>query len=251
MKHKVRRIVLGITAAVLLSLTGYCGFRWYQSDILPERLRDQANSEQQVLIEQIRPSEQVNQSDNPLASCEAVNDDTVGWIYIPNTNIDLPIVQGEDNDFYLHNGINGQHNHELGCPFLDYRCQSDFSGFNSIVYGHHLKKRQMFTDISLFAQPSFMRSNPEGTLTLSDGRHPVKFFAYLNVHHTAAAYHAVFITQQEKAEYLDYIFSEAKYTQNLTREQLDENARLLLLSTCTYEFTNARGILVGLIMPSA
>ena len=57
----------------------------------------------------------------------------------------------------------------------------------------------------------------------------------------------MFITAQEKKEYAEYLFSEAKHTQTFSAEDIDENSRLLLLSTCTYEFEDARGVLVGVI----
>ena len=255
---KTKKIgIIGAVFVLLLAVTGYCAYRYYQSNVLPEKQLDEAEQAQQEIIEQIKPSVRTGESapktedntENPLTSCEDVNDDTVGWIYIPDTNIDLPIVQGEDNDFYLHNGVNGQYNRELGCPFLDYRCEGDFSGFSSIVYGHHMTKRRMFSDISLFADADFMQKHPKGYLTLTDGVHPVTFFAYLTTYPTAPAYYAVFVSDAEKREFLEYLFTEAKHTQTLTAEDLDETAHLLLLSTCTYEFDDARGILVGVINP--
>ena len=148
MKAKAKSPIIFLCLTVLIALIGYCAYRYYNSEILPDQQLDDANQKQQEIIDDMKPSirtgDKLDNTENPLTSCEDVNDDTVGWIYIPDTNIDLPIVQGEDNDFYLHNGINGQYNYELGCPFLDYRCEGDFSGFNSIVYGHHMTKRRMF-----------------------------------------------------------------------------------------------------------
>ena len=252
MKRLMKRKIT--TAAVLLvfAITGaFCGYRYYTDNILPDKQLDEAFEEQQDIIDRIKPLQVVSKgsdnTENLLTSCEDVNDDTVGWIYIPDTNIDLPVVQGKDNDFYLHNGVNGQYNYDLGCPFLDYRCTRDFSGFNSIVYGHHITNRRMFADISLFADADFMQQHPEGSLTLKDGVHRVRFFAYLNTYSTAPAYRAVFAVPQDKNDYISYIFDEAKHTQNIKKEDLGEDPHLLLLSTCTYEFDDARGILVGII----
>ena len=255
MKHKY-------VIAVLLLLIGigcYCGYRYYKGNVLPEKLIDDSHDEQIKLFERVKPAVTGNPDagtekspeikEDPLQLAEEVNRGVVGWITIDSTNIDFPIAQAEDNDFYLHNGFDGKNNNELGCPFLDCRCEGDFSGFNSIVYGHHITRRRMFADVALFNDISFMQSHPTGTLTMKDGAHNVRFFAYMTVMDTAPAYHAVFVSDTEKNEYIDYIFSDAQYTTVFSADELKEkdDLHLLLLSTCTYEFTDARGILIGVI----
>lgn len=258
--------VLYVMLVLLLAAGGYCGYRYYLDALKPEQELDTAAAAQEEIIERIRPvvdytdlavsdlhndtseSDKVNSvednAENPLAPCEAVNDDTVGWIYIPDTNIDLPIVQGTDNDFYLHNGVDKAYNYELGCPFLDYKCKSDFSGFNSIVFAHHMTKRRMFADISLFKDEGFMNSHSEGYLTLADGVHTVSFFAYLNVPSTANVYQTEFVSDEDREAYLEYIRDTADYVHDM---DVNIDSHLLLLSTCTYEFDEARGLLVGVI----
>jgi len=245
-----RKII--IAAAVLLIGAGALGgWVWYRSSVIPERQLDEAHDRQIELFAQIKPEFSASDSAvTPLEPAESVNSAAVGWITIPDTHIDYPIAQAEDNDFYLHHGFDGQET-DCGCPFLDYRCERGFTGFNSIVYGHHMKHQRMFADIALFKNQSYLRSHPTGTLTLADGAHTVRFFAYLNVHNQAPAYHAVFVTKAERDDYIDYLFAEARYTTGYTPDALkgSDSLHLLLLSTCTYEFTDARGILAGVIEP--
>ena len=247
-----------LTAALLLlaAFGAFCGYRYYEDIRLPVKQREEAIKKQAEIIERIRPGTEVKPVSTgetlsePLILCENVNDNIVGWINIPDTNIDLPIVQGEDNDFYLHNGVDGQYNYELGCPFLDYRCDAGFNGFNSIVYAHNMEGHLMFSDIDLYKDKAFLQSHSMGTLTLKDGDHDVRFFAYMTAKSTAPAYHAVFVSEAEKKEYLEYILSAANYTvlddTDEIRDMTDLN--LLLLTTCTFEFEEARGILFGVIV---
>ena len=255
----MKRALILVVLAVFIAVGGYCGYRYYNEDILPEKQLSEADDKQLELFERVKPKVLVSYNGktetektdhgSPLQSAEEVNSDVVGWLTIPDTHIDYPIAQAEDNDFYLHNGFDGEYNYELGCPFLDYRCESDFSGFNSIVYGHHMTRQRMFADIALFKDTAYLQSHRKGTLTLNDGVHNVDFFAYMNVKNTAPAYHAVFVSDSEKEEYIDYIFSDAVYILNYSANDLKRNddLHLLLLSTCTYEFTDARGILIGII----
>lgn len=261
----MKKAVLPVMLAIVTGLAAYCGYRYYNDAVLPEKKLAEADEAQLRLFEDIKPDIPENtpedsspdNDENLLAAAEKVNPGVVGWLTIPGTHIDYPVAQGVDNDFYLHNGFDGQYNYELGCPFLDYRCESDFSGFNSIVYGHHMTRQRMFADINLFKDESFFSSHNTGQLILNNDVRTVQFFAYLNVYPTAPAYHAVFVMDSEKQEYLEYIEETADYCTLSVDELMDmfssddgdsfDNLHLLLLSTCTYEFDDARGILVGLI----
>lgn len=89
-----------------------------------------------------------------------VNPGTCSWITIPNTEIDYPIVQGEDNKFYLDHDINGEAS-RAGAIFLDYECAADLSDIKTIIYGHNMKDGSMFHDLHKFRKEvSFGIENP-------------------------------------------------------------------------------------------
>ncbi|MBQ6583391.1 MAG: class B sortase, partial [Mogibacterium sp.] len=72
-----------------------------------------------------------------------INPDVQGWLYQKDTVINYPVVQGQDNDEYLHTLVDGTWSGG-GTLFVDYRNQSNFGDFNSIIYGHHMKDGSMF-----------------------------------------------------------------------------------------------------------
>lgn len=86
------------------------------------------------------------------------NPDTVGWIRIPDTRIDYPIVQGTDNDYYLHHDFYGKES-AGGSIYLDYESQPDFVGRNNILYGHHMKNGTMFKDVTLYKEQEFLKEH--------------------------------------------------------------------------------------------
>ena len=178
--------------------------------------------------------------DSPLEEVKTVNRQAIAWLTIPDTDLDYPIAQAEDNEFYLWKGFNGERN-GTGTPFLDYRCKPDFSGYNSIIYGHNMEQMLMFATISKYRDKSFMEEHPEGWLLLDDGLHKIQFFAYLSVQSNSAIYQTVFVTPQEFEEYKELMFECAVYTMDVP----EEINHVILLSTCTFERENQRGILVG------
>ena len=253
----MKRRILYVVLTVLFLALGYCIWRYYDEVIRPEREISSADEVQNQLFSEIKPMPAVTYTitathtetnvttttaTDYLADAAKINSDVVGWITIPDTHIDYPIAQTDNNDFYLHNGFDKKYNYELGCPFLDYRCKSDFSSFSSIVYAHHMTQQRMFADIALFKDSAFMAENPVGYLTLHDGVHTVRFFAYLNIPYDSIIYQETDYSQ----EYIDNIFRSADYVIT-DKENIHENDRLLMLSTCTYEYKDARGVLVGII----
>lgn len=75
-----------------------------------------------------------------------INSDVVGWIEIPNTNINYPILQGKDNEYYLKKDIYKKYN-SGGSIFLDYQNNPNFTDDNTVIYGHNLHLGQMFSDL--------------------------------------------------------------------------------------------------------
>lgn len=74
---------------------------------------------------------------------EEINPDVIAWIEIPGLEISYPVVQGRDNDYYLHHLITGE-NHKSGSIFMDFHNQEDLSDRNTIIYGHNMKDGSMF-----------------------------------------------------------------------------------------------------------
>ena len=101
----------------------------------------------------------------------AVNPDTIGWIrFSPEPAIiNYPIVQGEDNEEYLHKTFSANEN-TLGAIFLNAGNSPDFSDRNSIVYGHRMKDGSMFRHLQDYEDQSFWESNPYFYIYTPDGR---------------------------------------------------------------------------------
>lgn len=74
-----------------------------------------------------------------------LNNDYVGWLYIPDTNISYPIVKGTDNSFYLNHNFLKEES-KAGSIFIDCNV-NEFEDRNTIIYGHYMKDGSMFADL--------------------------------------------------------------------------------------------------------
>ncbi len=107
-----------------------------------------------------------------FASLLEINPDTIGWIHVPDTKIDYPIVQSPDNQYYLHKDFEGNDS-VYGAIYLDADSKSDFGGWNNPIYGHHMKDGSMFKDVVKFKDQGFFENHryfeiytPERTIHL-------------------------------------------------------------------------------------
>jgi len=82
------------------------------------------------------------------------NKDIIAWIYCENTPINYPVLRCEDNSYYLNHLPDGQYN-KNGSLFVDYRCSSNFSDFNTIIYGHNMKTEKMFGSLTNYKRQSY------------------------------------------------------------------------------------------------
>lgn len=88
------------------------------------------------------------------------NDDLIGWINIPGTRIDYPIVQAKNNDFYLEHTF-AKNKSPGGAIFMDYRGNGAFQEYISVIYGHHMKDGSMFSDLRQYKSDQFLLSHQQ------------------------------------------------------------------------------------------
>lgn len=180
---------------------------------------------------------------NPgVASLRAAYPDAVGWLTIPNTRIDYPFVQSYDNEFYLRRSLN-QESMTAGTVFMDYRNAKDFSDFNTVIYGHNMNNGSMFGTLKYFNDRQFFDANTAGTLFLADRTYKIEFFAFDVIESNDPEIYGVLAGGGvQSAEFLDYVRTTARFYRDVG---VTADDRLVTLSTCNYEFDNARMVLIG------
>lgn len=192
------------------------------------------------------PEEETLQINWPTVDFEAlrkVNPDVVAWIYIEGTDLSYPVLQGEDNSYYLYRLLDGSDN-IAGSIFLDYRSEHDLSGRNSILYGHNMKNGSMFKTITYYKEQAFYDEHPRCMILTPDGNYLLEFFAGYVTDLNSQAWKMEFASDEEYAQWLEEAVSQSVFTSNTVPSAQD---RVVTLSTCSYEFDNARFVLLGIL----
>lgn len=166
----------------------------------------------------------------------SINNDYMFWINVSGTNIDYPVVQGNDNDFYLNRGFDKEYLGS-GSIFLDYRNNFE-DDFNSVIYGHHMRNKTMFGELMKFKEEEFFENNKDITITTKDRTYNYEIFA-IGVFDANFGYNEVsFSDKNEFSNFLNEIMSNSTYK----RDIVSSNDKIITLSTCSYEYDDARTV---------
>ncbi len=260
-RRNILTILIGITAAALLASLVLFTLRFRQEVREENEYREETEKLQQQkprLTEaaagnpggangKTEPAVTPEEAEavNYLAELQAVNPDVAAWLTVPGTVIDFPIVQGEDNVYYLTHNLEGERS-KLGVPFLDVRCSRDFSDFNSVIYGHHISGGRMFSDLDKFREEEFFTEHGECTLITEKKLYKVRLIACLITPSDSFVYHTVFLSEQEKRVFLRDVSEKALWKRDFEAEALLDK-QMLTLSTCAYEYDGARTVVIGFL----
>lgn len=185
------------------------------------------------------PQETENKS---IVDMQSIYPDVCGWLTVDDTKIDYPFAQSDDNNYYLHRALGGKYLFS-GTLFLDCRCQSDLSSPNSIIYGHQMKNNTMFSGLYKFRNKDYFDSHTSGTIYLAHKTYQLEIIAYLIVRSDDSM---IYSTEVSCEQFLSYVKKNARQYREVTAAE--ENG-FLTLSTCSYEFDNARSIVVARLIP--
>lgn len=169
------------------------------------------------------------------------NEDYACWIYAAGMPIDYPIVQDDNNDFYLNHLFNGNRN-ASGTLFIDYRNLPGFEDPNTLIYGHHMRNKGMFGMLDEYATQEFYEGHPYMLMISAKGIDLVEIVA---AYTTSSQDHCYDIAISDEEDMRVFIDTALKKSDVETGVQVEVTDHLVTLSTCAYAFENARYIAIG------
>lgn len=238
-KGKSARVIITIIIILcLLAAFGIICYIWYLNN-------DDDFEDIQTLYDEMQPDDEaLEASGDYLKSLLAINDETVAWLVIPGTNINTPVMACDDNEYYLNHGFDKEYS-GYGVPFLDYRCNTDFSDFVSIIYGHNIKNSKVFGELNLFREQEFLESYDFGYLVLNDNKYRINFFACLVAEKEGFLYYDIaFLNDDARQQYIDEILDTAVTKVSDIPDDLTDR-QIVVISTCTAHGLETRTALVG------
>lgn len=172
---------------------------------------------------------------------QAQNPDIIAWIYCQDSPINYPVVQAEDNEYYLHRLPDGSEN-SGGTLFMDYRNASDMSDWNSVIYGHNMKDDSMFGTLPDYKTQSYFESHGELYLFTQERNYVIRVLAGFVTSADSDVYNEFCPTDEEMAELMSKWMDESDF---VCEDYSGTPERIITLSTCSYEYDDARYVIIG------
>lgn len=212
---------------ILIGVICFCGYNIYIK-LADYKKADTTYTE----IQQIKDTGKKDLSDlNPDFRC---------WIMVDNTNIDYPVVQATDNDYYLKKDFYGE-SVGAGSIFMDYR--NDYKNDkNLIIYGHNMRNKTMFNNLVKYKDESFWKENNKIRLVEEDKEYVYEVFSAYFVDPEFDYLVTSFGSDEEYKSYINKIRDKSMF---ISPVEVGTDDKIITLSTCSYEFDDARTVIHG------
>ena len=219
----------------------------YTNEIISSTLKEEKNK----ILNEVPNQTSIEETERILAVKELKkeNSDIVGWLEIENTNINYPVLQGTDNEYYMTHNYKKEKS-KNGSIFLNNEYDWSIPSSNLLIYGHNLNNGTMFQELLKYADESFYIEHPiiHFTTTKEDAKYEIisvfKSRVYYKSEENVFRYY-YFINANSEAEYNQFV-SDAKkaslYNIDATAKYGDQ---LITLSTCSYHVKDGRFAVVG------
>ena len=175
---------------------------------------------------------------------QQINPDGEAWLYCPGTMIDYPVIRATDYDYYLHHLPDGTPNSN-GSLFIDYNNAPDFSDELTVIYGHNMKYGGMFGSLTEYKKQQYYVEHPYMYLYTPKGNYRVDLL-YGCVIGAGEWRERAFMYEVNLQSLLAYA---KKHTTFKSGSEYGQGDRIVALSTCTYEFNDARYVVIGALRP--
>lgn len=176
-----------------------------------------------------------------------LNDHIVGWLTVPGSVIDYPVMQTpEDPEYYLSRNFDKKTQRQ-GCLFLQAECDPFKPSDNVTIYGHHMRDGSMFGQLDRYRKPDFLKENPYIYFDTLEEKHTYEIICVFLTTATIGEgfpYHR-FVDAQTEEEFADFVSGFEKIALYKTGKTAQYGDKLICLSTCEYSQENGRLVVVA------
>ena len=201
-----------------------------------ELSQDEMLTQNEAWLNSVFGENQIN-----FSELQNINSEVVGWIILKDTAVNYPIPQTDDNQYYVENTFKRQKN-ASGAIFMDYRNDSSFEDRNTILYGHNMKNGSMFHTLPSYQEQAYFDAHSVGALFTPDGQYEIQLFSAYIVAADDPYTQTQFSSDEEYMKFIDKIRERSLIESDV---EVSAEDKIVTLSTCTYEFEDARFVVHG------
>ena len=180
-------------------------------------------------------------------SVKELNEDAFAWLYIPKTEINYPIVHHTDDSYYLNHNAKGNYT-AAGAIFMGSSNFSNFSDRNTVIHGHHLYDGSMFGNLGKWEDQEYFDTHNVFYINTPTRNYKVEMIAYFVTPANGQAYTIDFRGDEDVEDWVNWVLSQSAVESGY---EYKEGDRFVTLSTCMYNYADARGVLIGHMIPLA
>lgn len=184
----------------------------------------------------------------------AINPDTVGWVYVPGTMVNYPIVHTNNNDKYLNTDFYGEQNWlaSYGAIFLAAENTPDFSDANNIVYGHHMNDGSMFAQFADFRDEKTFNEHRTVYVFTPERNYKLTTFSLVVVDASDPLAQPSFADAEEMQSYIRDKIARSSVAPDPQTVTVEDIEKMFAFVTCAdYAATNDRIVLFASVADSA
>ena len=168
-------------------------------------------------------------ADLDLDALKEVNQEVLGWIHVPDTELSYPLLQTDNNDTYLNKSWDGKKN-SAGSIFLETKNPSDFSAFNTIIYGHRMTNNSMFGTLRHYTTQEYLAEHPYIYIASEEEVRRYEIFSAYEAPVTSPTYWLNIEKEAHITKALEHFIGSSVIQGAVTPTKEDQ---VITLSTCT------------------
>lgn len=182
-----------------------------------------------------------------LDALKETNGEVTGWIVIPGTEVSYPILQGEDNRYYLNHTWTGVES-SVGAIFMECKCAPDFTDYNTILYGHRMRNGSMFGGLKNYNTLEYWREHPVVYIITSGKVYAYDIFASFETGLREIVYRLGIQETEDKEELIAFALERSVIDTGIAPTAEEQ---VLTLSTCTGRGHATRWVLQAVLRAQA